>query len=589
MKILKLLNKINLLIIFFFFIFIFKANTNEPVDIWNVDLKKKTEEPNITENQISDDDLEEQSIYEGQIENQNQEIIEIEEDETLISKKIKIAGLYDPSDNDLTINMWSNSDGNQILDIYKRIEKIKLSKDAKEILNTLFLTNSYFPQKNIADEKFIKLKVDLLIKNKETKLIEDYVIKNKGFKENSELIKFAVDEHLSKAELEKSCDLLSKVEEDIDDNYLEKFNIYCLITQNKKEEAQLQFDLKKEENFKDKFFENKFDYLMGYSEKIDNKISEKSILNFHLSHRTNPNFKFEPNESTTKIIWKYLSSSNLLDDIGNVDLEDKNRITIIEKATHEGNYSEKDLYDLYRRFQFNINQLLNVKQSYKLLSNTEARALVYQGILITNEIDFKLELTKLLKNLFLKDNIANAFKDELARILKEINEDDVPLNYISFYNNFVNDKEKNLKKIKINNKILHRSKLLNHFRAEIPIKSTEKDLNDLLKKIKKNKNYFFSTKDVILVESLKYDGIKILKKYDDLYEIENSNMPEDIQKLINNNDIGMVLLRLVEVIGQDELNNIGSETLYFIISALNQLNIDKLRNKILLKVLPLKV
>ena len=589
MKILKLLNKINLLIIFFFFIFIFKANTNEPVDIWNVDLKKKTEEPNITENQISDDDLEEQSIYEGQIENQNQEIIEIEEDETLISKKIKIAGLYDPSDNDLTINMWSNSDGNQILDIYKRIEKIKLSKDAKEILNTLFLTNSYFPQKNIADEKFIKLKVDLLIKNKETKLIEDYVIKNKGFKENSELIKFAVDEHLSKAELEKSCDLLSKVEEDIDDNYLEKFNIYCLITQNKKEEAQLQFDLKKEENFKDKFFENIFDYLMGYSEKIDNKISEKSILNFHLSHRTNLNFKFEPNESTTKIIWKYLSSSNLLDDIENVDLEDKNRITIIEKATHEDNYSEKDLYDLYRRFQFNINQLLNVKQSYKLLSNTEARALVYQGILITNEIDFKLELTKLLKNLFLKDNIANAFKDELARILKEINEDDVPLNYISFYNNFVNEKEKNLKKIKINNKILHRSKLLNHFREEIPIKSTEKDLNDLLKKIKKNKNYFFSTKDVILVESLKSDGIKILKKYDDLYEIENSNMPEDIQKLINNNDIGMVLLRLVEVIGQDDLNNIGSETLYFIISALNQLNIDKLRNKILLKVLPLKV
>ena len=31
------------------------------------------------------------------------------------------------------------------------------------------------------------------------------------------------------------------------------------------------------------------------------------------------------------------------------------------------------------------------------------------------------------------------------------------------------------------------------------------------------------------------------------------------------------------------------DTLYFIISALNQLNIDYIRNKILLKVLPLKV
>ena len=589
MKILKLLNKVNLPIIFFFiFIFAFKVNTNEPVDIWNIDLKKKSEEFNINENNVADDDLEE-SIYDKQIKNQSQGILEIEEDETLISKKIKIAGLYDASDNDLTINMWSNSDGNQILDIYKRIEKIKLSKDSREILNTLFLTNSYFPQKNITDEEFIKLKVDLLINNRETKLIEDYVIKNKGFKENLELIKFVVDEHLSKAKLEKSCNLLSKVEENLDDNYLTKFNIYCLIHQNKKEEAQLQFDLKKEQGFKDKFFENKFNYLIGYSDEIDNKISEKSILNFHLSHRTNSNFEFEPNESTSKIIWTYLSSSNLLDVLANVDLEDKNKIAIIEKATHEGNYSEEDLYDLYRRFQFNINQLLSVKQSHKLLPNSEARALVYQGILITKEVDSKLELTKLLKNLFLKDDLTNAFKSELVRILKEIKEDDIPSNYISFYNNFLNEKEKKLKKIKINNKILHRSKLVNYFRTEVPIKNIEKDLNDLLKKIKKNKNYFFSTKDVILVESLKSDGVKVLKKYDNLYEKENSNMPEDIQQLINNNDIGMVLLRLVEVIGQDNLNNIGSETLYFIISALNQLNIDKLRNKILLKVLPLKV
>ena len=66
-------------------------------------------------------------------------------------------------------------------------------------------------------------------------------------------------------------------------------------------------------------------------------------------------------------------------------------------------------------------------------------------------------------------------------------------------------------------------------------------------------------------------------------------MPEDIQDLINKRETGLVLLRLVEIIGQDNIKDIGSETLYFIISALNQLDIDPLRNKILLKVLPLKV
>ena len=32
------------------------------------------------------------------------------------------------------------------------------------------------------------------------------------------------------------------------------------------------------------------DYLLGYTSKIDNEISENSILDFHLAHKTNQNF-----------------------------------------------------------------------------------------------------------------------------------------------------------------------------------------------------------------------------------------------------------------------------------------------------------
>ena len=66
-------------------------------------------------------------------------------------------------------------------------------------------------------------------------------------------------------------------------------------------------------------------------------------------------------------------------------------------------------------------------------------------------------------------------------------------------------------------------------------------------------------------------------------------MPTDIQVMINNKEIGSVILRIIQVIGQDELEELDPDTLYFIISALNQLDIDYIRNKILLKVLPLKV
>ena len=120
-------------------------------------------------------------------------------------------------------------------------------------------------------------------------------------------------------------------------------------------------------------------------------------------------------------------------------------------------------------------------------------------------------------------------------------------------------------------------------------KNVEKDLENLLKKIKKNKKYIFSTKDIILIESLKSDGIQLPKKQKNIYNATDAEIPYDIQILINKNDTGLALLRLVEIIGEDSIESMGSETLYFIISVLNQLNIDTLRNKILLKVLPLKV
>jgi hypothetical protein len=588
MKILKLLSKKSiLLVVSFLLIFIPKSYSEiEPVDIWSTKDKQEIKKNSIIKSGSNKD--QKISVNKSQIQINNSEI-EIQEDETLDSKKIKIIGLYDPQDNAFRIDMWSNADGYKIKETIGKIKKINLSADAKEILSLTLLTNSYFPDTNITNEEFLKIKLDWLVRNNDLNLMEEFLLKNQKISESKKLIKHLVNDYLSKSQLEKSCEILSKIEEVINDDYLSKFNIYCLIENNKSEEAQLQLDLKKELGFKDNFFDKKFNYLMGYTTDVDKLISEKSILDFHLSHRTNPNFNFEPSKSTTKNIWKYLSTSNLLDSLEDINIEDENKIRIIEKATHDNNYTEEELYNLYRKYQFSINQLLNIKQSYKLLSNIKARALIYQGILITTEIELKLELMKILKDLFDNENLENAFNDELIKFLKDINKKDVPSNYTNFYNQHINYDSEVFKRIKINNKVIHQSKLLNYFRKNINQKIIKKDLNDILRKIKKDKKYYISTKDKILLESLKSDGIISQKKYKNIYKVEASNMPNDIQDYIKNDNMGMALLRIVEIIGQDKLEDIEPETLYFIISALNQLNIDSLRNKILLKVLPLKV
>ena len=170
-----------------------------------------------------------------------------------------------------------------------------------------------------------------------------------------------------------------------------------------------------------------------------------------------------------------------------------------------------------------------------------------------------------------------------------MNPTEIPDNVTSFYYTNIQLNKNDEKEIKFNKDILHQSKLVNYFNGDYAKSKIEKDTENFLKRIKKNKKYFFSKKDQIFLESLKSDGIKISNKYDDLYVVNDSEIPTDIQVMINNNEKGAALLRIIEVIGQDKLERIDEDTLYFIISTLNQLNINLIRNNILLKVLPLKV
>ena len=587
MKILKLLNKKYFSILIFYLLSgINSFAEDKPVDIWNLE-KKETdivEETNISIQKQKNSN--ESTIYDMQ---SKKKIDQIKLDQNVVSKEVKILGLYDPAEYGLSIDMWLNSDGLKLKSLFENINNYTLSQDASEIMNISMLTNAHYPNQNITEEEFLKFKSDWLIKNSNLEIIEEYLIKNQTINLHPELTRFLVDNYLSDSNIKKSCEIFSNINQPIEDDYLSKFNLYCLINYGKKEEAQLILDLKKELGFKDDYYENKISYLFGYIEEADKGISEKSILDFHLAHRTNPEFYFEPTVDTPKFIWQYLSASNLLINIKDIQITDIDKISTIEKAVHDKNYPEKDLFEFYKKFQFNISQLINAKDVYKSLSPIEGRALLYQRTLLTEELNLKLELMQTLKKVFQKDEIGNAFDQELRRFLNLISEEDVPSNYTTFYKSYSKNEQVTDKRIKFNNKILHQSKLINYFNGDYAKSQIEQDLEKFLKKIKKDKKYFLSKKDIIFLEALKSDGIQISKKYDNLYELKQSEMPADIQFKIENNETGAALLRVIEVIGPEKIENLDEDTVYFIINTLNQLNVDLIRNKLLLKFLPLKV
>ena len=295
----RLLNLNRNLLVFFLFSLFFFQNLNseeKSVDIWNNENKTKSEKKNN-----SLDIKQEPKIDISKI-NQNKNIqIEISENQNN-NPPIKLIGLYDPGKNDLSLEMWSSTNGQLIKDSLKRIGKIKLSKFSEEIFMNTILTYSYSPQKNLSEKEFLKIKIDWLINNNKIEIIESFLNKNLEFDGKSKLIKYLVDHYISSANISEGCKKADFINKEIKDNYLEKFRIYCLILNKREEEAILNFDLLREEGRSDKFFNDKISYLLGLQEKTADKISDKNLLNFYLSSITIEGFKYEPTKKTDKNI-----------------------------------------------------------------------------------------------------------------------------------------------------------------------------------------------------------------------------------------------------------------------------------------------
>ena len=109
MKILKLLSRNIFIFLFNYFLIISTSFANETVDIWNLENNKKNNEI------IKKKDNLDKNNNQTSINNLNStNLISVEQDEKFNKDENNLVGLYDPDENDLTIDMWERSDGDKI-------------------------------------------------------------------------------------------------------------------------------------------------------------------------------------------------------------------------------------------------------------------------------------------------------------------------------------------------------------------------------------------------------------------------------------------------------------------------------------------
>jgi len=572
------LNKSVLSVIFFTALTFHPGFAEEdPVDIW-----EKQEDQNEQNNQTNtEQDLTiESPILSDDI---NKIVIKIDENE-IENQDRSVIGIFDPEENNFNMNMWAESDGEDIKKVLNRINKLKLSKLSEDLLFQVLFTNAYSPQKNLDSKEFLKIKINWLIKKQRVDDLETLLKVNPEAGQSVKAIKFLINEYLSSANIQLACDKVNLIDSQVQNDYLEKFTIYCLINNDQKEEAQLIFDLLKESGFKDKFFEDKINFLLGITDQTTQKILDNNLLNFYLSYITSDNFEYQPNDKTDKYIWKYLTSANLVQ-IKN--FEDEDIVLTYELAAAQNSFEKDEIFKIYLKMHYNFNQLINAKEIYKNLPNYKARALIYQSMLLSDSVEKKIKLAFLLKDLFVKDKLFNVYAEELSDILKSIDPNEIPENYVEIIDQNLN---KNLMtEIKFNNDVLHRSKVIKHFLDNNEkLSRTEKDFKSVYKKIKKNKKYFISIKDIVVLESLMADGISLPEDLDYTALSSQLTVPENLQDLASQNQIGLVMLKIVEIIGEDNVSDLDPETVYFLNRILNELNLKKIRNNILSEALPVR-
>jgi hypothetical protein len=578
MKISKQLSKILILISFILLVQLAKAQ--EIKEIWSEIEKKEISKNKSVNNEDSSSVVNKLEGVKVKLSDEN-----ILVEQKLDSSNILLSGLFDPDDNDLKLDMWSKTDGIEIKKQLERIQSKNLSSFSERLMDVALLTNSYIPSQNFSLDEFESYTLDHLIKKKDYNLVEQFIQKNSSIKDKERLIKHVADYYLSLNKIENSCSAVDSLSM-ITDKYLTYYKIYCLIAQDKKNEAQLLFDLISETDTLDSFFVQKFEVLMGY-EDSNYILSDENVLYFHLSHKTDKKLIYYPSVESKEFIWKYLSNSNLLKNLNDFNLSDVDQVKFLEKATSEDIFEEKDLLNLYKKFQFEIDDLINYEKVHKNLPDYEGRALLYQRFLLTDNIEKKLSLLSKLNSSFEKSNFSKSFDDELSKLLKKINKEEIPLKFSSFYQkNLITDANKK-NKIKFNDKVFHQSKVLNYFLNKQSLPKTQKLTDNLLSKIQKDKNYSFDFKDIVLLQSLKSDGIQI-GEIDELSQYKPDLNPE-LDKMIDNNESGMILLKLVEIIGEKELDELNSTSLNFIVEIMNRTKLISLRNELLLEILPLKV
>ena len=111
------------------------------------------------------------------------------------------------------------------------------------------------------------------------------------------------------------------------------------------------------------------------------------------------------------------------------DNRDKEKLKNLEIAANNDQVNKDKIFEIYSNISFDLKSLIQAEDIYQTFDDIDARALIYQKYLLSDNDENKIKLLFILKDLFKKENLSNIFVKKLSDSLEKIDLKDVPKSY----------------------------------------------------------------------------------------------------------------------------------------------------------------
>ena len=526
-----------------------------PKDIWeqsksikkvetnnNLETQNKQELPPTTILQIPKTELEISNISQTEIEQSNRQAI---------------FGIYDPGATNIPVTFWDNMSP----EIFDSFRQTMAQGDNRRSVNQL-IARVFFSKTNLSNHEdkgvaYLNFVSSFLAHSQDTKLIDSVIDQNNLLLNNEQLLGFLINNNFSNYQIEKACKYAQNLGAEIKNFELQKFKILCLVQAKESKKALANLELIRENGFKDDFFIQKVNFLLGMLLARQGESKTDTLLNIHLSSLVDP--MFNPSFSVFKgdlNKTKYFFNSPFVEKIllENKDSkkefvteEDFALVEFLEQGSNIELFKTENIFAIYKKIIFGIEDLLNPNETYIKYHSVKGRALLYQAILLTKDHEQKLTFIEALQNSYKKSKFLNLGNKVYYQLISDIDQKYLTKEVQEQMVQYFESLKKKKSDLETNDKFLHRSDAVFLLIDEKPESKSKKSLETFADLVD-DKKYEVTKRDVAMINLLAQQKVYLPSSLRKFVNPDEIYIPNKIYNMLEKNENNKATLEVLQLV-----------------------------------------